>query len=122
MRAEGGRVLGAYMEANRLIQTTRPEMPVAIINTFLAIVLWGEDNNPPCLLKLSEQLGIPASSMSRHVRYLSDWERAGKPGCGWVVVDIHPQDTRQRVARLSRRGRYMADQIRRVLSEVHAIK
>lgn len=121
MRAGSGRFLEAYIEANRLIQLTRPEMPVTIVNTFLAIVLEENDTAPPCLLELSKKLGIPASSMSRHVRYLSDWERVGKPGCGWVIIDIHPHDNRQRVAKLSRKGRLMADQIRRVLTIVRSV-
>lgn len=119
MHANGERFLEAYIEANKLIQTGRPEMPLTIANTFLAVVLWGDgdDKDPPCLLKLSQQLGMAPQSMSRHVRYLSEWERRNVPGCGWISIEPHPQDARQRVARLTRRGHLIADRIRKVLAD-----
>lgn len=112
------RLLEAHMEANRLMQTGRPEMPISVMNTFLAIILRESEGQAerPCLLDLSVELGLPATSMSRHVRYLGEFERRGVPGCGWVSVSIHPKDGRQRVVQLTRKGKAVADRLRRTLN------
>jgi DNA-binding MarR family transcriptional regulator len=118
MRSKTERLLQAYMEANRLIQTGRPEMPITIMNTFLAIALWGDqgETNPPSLLELSNRLGTSPNNMSRHLRYLGEFERRGVPGCGWVSVEIYPEDRRQKVASLTRKGRIMDESIGRLLT------
>ncbi len=81
MTSNDDHIFKAYIEANRVLQTGRPEMPVTVMNTFLAIVLMGDrgETTPPSLGELSNRLGISATNMSRHLRYPGDFERFGVP-------------------------------------------
>jgi DNA-binding transcriptional ArsR family regulator len=107
--------LKGYFEANRTIMAERDEIPATIINTFLGVVIWGEHQGskgePLTLKELSERVGLPYTTVSRHLRYLGDYERLGVPGLGLVRTDIYPLNRRQKVATLTPKGKALASRL-----------
>jgi len=57
-------------------------------DTLLGAILWGypRQDEPFTLGELGERIGLPRTTISRHLRYLGDFERHGVKGCGWVKV------------------------------------
>lgn len=115
------RALRAYLEANRRIQAEQTNanqyIPVNILNSFLGVALWGDDDKgePMPLEHIAERLGIPPTTLSTHLRYLSDRYRGDKDGLGLVEIEIYPLNRRMRTARLTRKGRTIADQLAYIL-------
>jgi DNA-binding transcriptional ArsR family regulator len=111
--------LKGYFEANRTIMAEREEIPSTIINTFLGVVIWGEHQGskgePLTLKELSERVGLPYTTVSRHLRYLGDYERTGVPGLGLVRTDIYPLNRRQKVATLTAKGKALASRLEHAL-------
>lgn len=115
------RLLRAYLEANRRVQAEQAEqsqyIPVAILNTFLGVVLWGYDasGDPVPLEEIAEKVGITPQTMSTHLRYLGDRYREGKEGMGLVELDTYLLNRRMKVARLTRKGRLLVEQLAFIL-------
>lgn len=94
------------------------ELPVSILRTFLAVCIWGGDDmsrEPLKLQDLAERINAPVTTVSRHLRYLGDWERLGVPGMGLVRTDIYPLNRRQKVASLTPKGELVAAQMRKAI-------
>jgi DNA-binding transcriptional ArsR family regulator len=106
--------LRAYFEANRRVLAEADEMPVSILNTFLGVALWGYDRqkgDPLTIQELSEKVGLPYTTVSRHLRYLGDYYRADRPGLDLVGTEIYAMNRRQKIAFLTTRGRALAEQL-----------
>lgn len=59
--------------------------------------------------ELSEKVGLPYTTVSRHLRYLGDFERTGVEGLGLVRTDIYVMNRRQKVVSLTTKGKAMRD-------------
>lgn len=110
--------LVSLVDACDIIMGQSDEIPVSIFKTFLGVCVWGGEgaaNQPLQLQELAEKVGAPVTSVSRHLRYLGDWERIGVEGMGLVRTDIYQLNRRQKVASLTPKGVRVAEQLRRAV-------
>jgi DNA-binding MarR family transcriptional regulator len=108
------------MEANRVLMEIREECPLSIMNTFLGIGIWGfepGEKEPFTIKELSEKIDLPYTTVSRHLRYLGDYERFGVPGAGLVATEIYPLNRRQKIVFLTERGRKIYDRVAYMLGD-----
>lgn len=107
--------LRRYFEANRLFMGLESEINAAIINTFLGVCIWSdkweERGVPLTISELSERLGQPFTSTSRHLRYLGDFQRMGVPGMNLVRTDIYKLNRRMKTVSLTMKGKAMRDKV-----------
>lgn len=106
------------MRAQRVLLGMRPEMSLAVATAFFAVAfLEAEERRkaPPTLKEVSVFADLPYSSISRHIRYLSDFERPGKPGANLVVMGTNPDNRRENQVRLTDAGRLLARQVIQLL-------
>lgn len=91
-----------------------PEMQMQTALAFLIIGEAGEDGIP--MLELQKDMGVASSTTSRNVSTLSDvhWRDPKKPGLGLIDRHEDPNDRRNKIVRLSAKGR-------RVLTTINAI-
>lgn len=105
----------AFFEANRLLMEIKAEMPISIVNTFLGCFLWRFNEQqagaPITILELSEKIGLPYTTVSRHLRYLGDWERTDVPGCGLVETEVYTLNRRQKIVKLTTKGKRIMDRL-----------
>ncbi|WP_230173174.1 hypothetical protein [Rhizobium sp. CECT 9324] len=114
--------LRAYLEANRRVQAAQTEdtqyIPITILNSFLGVALWGgltSKDEPTPLEVIAERLCITPQTLSTHLRYLGDKYRDGKEGMGLVELDTYVLNRRMKVAKLTPKGRALADQLMYIL-------
>lgn len=117
------RTFWAYLEANRRISAELPGadqyMTVAILNSFLGVVLWGGDDKEPIPLEaIADNLGIAPTTFNAHLSYLGERYRAGKPGMGLVALEPYLLNRRMKVVKLTRKGQVVADSLAYILSGV----
>lgn len=84
-----------------------PFMSAQVMEVFLTVCI-GEDLT---ILDLGHRLGIPKSTASRHVSYLGQIYRAGKPGLKLVETTETVSDRRTKTIRLTDKGRALRDEI-----------
>ena len=114
MQAHHTHPLRGYFEANRTIMALRAEIPATIINTFVGVALWGHEDErkePITIKELSERVGLPYATVSRHLRYLGDFERLGVEGMGLVKTDTYLMNRRQKIVSLTREGKALRDRM-----------
>ncbi|UIY29208.1 hypothetical protein LZK73_21990 [Neorhizobium galegae] len=118
--------LRAYLEANKRVQAAQTDdtqyIPVTILNSFLGVALWGASNDkgdPVPLEVIADRLGITPQTLSTHMRYLGDKYREGKEGMGLVELDTYVLNRRMKVAKLTHKGRQLADQLVYILRGTH---
>ncbi|WP_223478551.1 ArsR family transcriptional regulator [Oricola indica] len=114
------RTLQGYLDANLVMLSLKGEINASIINTFLGVALWGgihDGEEPLTLHELASRIGLSETTVSRHLRYLGDWERQEKPGMGLVKTDTYPRNRRQKVASLTTKGVHLRDQLLAVLPD-----
>lgn len=111
----------ALFEVNRLLMDQRPEMPISIVNTLLGCFLWKHSEDQPgtpiTILELSEKIGLPYTTVSRHLRYLGEEERTGVPGLGLVETEVYLLNRRQKTVKLTHKGRALMDRLRYILGD-----
>ena len=81
--------LRALLEVNRMFIAEQREINAALIATFLGVALGGRDTGSGRQLSMRElagQVGLPPTTVSRHVRYLGPGIREGEEGLGLVVT------------------------------------
>jgi len=109
----------AYFEANRRLVAETREIPVAVAMSFLAVAIWegGKDQNgePMTLEELAVKVGVSATTMSQHLRYLGDRYREGRPGLGLVDTEEYRPNRRKKVFYLTPRGRGLIRQLDLIL-------
>lgn len=120
---QSSRVFRAYLEANRRISAevvgADQYMTIAILNSFLGVVLWGGDDKEPTPLEvIAKNLGIAPTTFATHLAYLGEHYRKGKPGMGLVYLEPYLLNRRMKVAKLTRKGRSVADSLAYTLSGV----
>ena len=106
--------LRKIFEANRLFMDKRQEINASLINTFLGVCIWGEDPKGATEISITElaaKIGLPETTVSRHVRYLGQQERVGVEGMGLLDTKVHPIDRRRKIVFLTRGGRNLRDQL-----------
>lgn len=120
---KSSKVFRAYLEANRRITAEvvgdDQYMTVAILNSFLGVTLWGGDDKEPVPLEeIAKQLHIAPTTFATHLAYLGERYRKGKPGMGLVALEPYLLNRRMKVARLTQKGRAVADSLAYILSGV----
>lgn len=84
-----------------------PEIQAQTVLTYL-LVAAAPDKEPPSMKELERRLGISSSSVSRNVAALSEMHRLGKPGHDLVEAYEDPMDRRNKLVRLTPKGRTLA--------------
>lgn len=95
-------------------------IPVTVLNSFLGVVIWSVDERgePVPLEVMAERLGITPQTFSTHLRYLGDRYREGKEGMGLIELDTYILNRRMKVAKLTQKGKLLADQLLYILKGV----
>lgn len=99
------------LHINRLFMASQKEITIALISTFLGVAIWYEEHSAGSRLSLGDlarRLGLPASTVSRHLRYLGERQRKGVPGMGLVEVMTTDDDARRKWVRLTPSGKELA--------------
>lgn len=118
------RHLRAFFEANRVVVSTSDtgHIPVSVVVTFLGVALWedevDDEGEPLTLEGLAARVGMTATTISQHLRYLGDWYRQGKPGLQLVETEVYEHNRRKKVFRLTPRGRGLARQLELVIRKL----
>lgn len=84
-----------------------PQMPLHFLQTFLLVA----SMESITYRQIEEELSLTNSSVSRTLNALGDRHRKGDRGHGLVEVFIDPGEGRRYRARLTKRGRALAQQI-----------
>ncbi|WP_150526784.1 hypothetical protein [Roseibium sediminis] len=108
------KALKGFFEANRVFLASRDEINATLINTFLGVALYGherDDKEPLTIKELSEKVSLPYTTVSRHLRYLGDFERTGVEGMGLVKTDIYILNRRQKIVSLTTKGKGVRDRL-----------
>lgn len=122
MATKGILNLRIVFEINRMFMELEHEINAPIMNTFLGVALWGEDekaDDPLSIRELATKIGLAETTVSRHLRYLGDQRRIGVEGLGLVELEIHPVDRRQRIVKLTRKGRNLRERLLYLFGEDH---
>ncbi|POO56171.1 hypothetical protein [Agrobacterium rosae] len=105
------KILQAQLEASLFMsgQSEGLMMPVTVLSSFLGAALYGVHNaryskDVMSLEELGDIVGIPPTSMSTHLRYLSHKYREGKEGMGLVFLAPHPENGRKKTFGLTQSG------------------
>lgn len=96
----------------------RDEMPLSVFKTFLGVAMWGQEgkgDQPLPMSELAARIGLPHQTVSRHLRYLGDFERPGDPGLGLVEQVEYPLNRRMKTTRLTPKGRALAKRLSSVV-------
>ena len=112
--ARSDQMLRQLFEANRRVLAEAPDMTLSVFSTFLGVALWGGSSrteDPLTFRELGEHIGLPYTTVSRHLRYLGEWQRPGVPGLGLIKTDTWVLNQRQKTAALTPRGKALADQL-----------
>lgn len=106
-----------YFEANRLALELGEDLPITILNTFLACAMWGADTkskDPLTIKELALKIGLPYTTVSRHLRYL-DYTKRGAvkdgTGLGLVTTEVSTFDRRQKMVFLTPKGKTFLDRL-----------
>ncbi|WP_210092396.1 MarR family winged helix-turn-helix transcriptional regulator [Ruegeria sp. HKCCSP346] len=83
------------------------EMPV---QQMLCLV-WVANNEGKSQKELRDSLGMASSTASRNLNALADYHRLGKPGLGLVEMADDFRDRRQKVVRLTPKGRTLMNEV-----------
>lgn len=101
-----------------LMLDARDEMPVSMMKTFLGVAIWGSRDGRKdqlTMMELADKIGLPSTTVSRHLRYLGDEERPGKAGADLVRSALNPLDRRQRLVFLSPKGVALMNNVKKAM-------
>lgn len=98
--------LRALLEVNRMFVAEQREINAALIATFLGVALGSRqvEERHVSMRELARQVGLPPTTVSRHVRYLGPGIREGEEGMGLVELVPSPDDGRAKHIRLTLKG------------------
>lgn len=106
------RALAGLVEVNKTFMSLEHEINAALMTTFLAVALWGTDreaSDPFTISDVALKVGLPGSTISRHLRYLGASRRQGVPGLGLVEVWPVEEDARQKAVGLTPEGKHLRE-------------
>lgn len=102
------------LEVNRTFMALEHEINAALMSTFLAVAVWSEgreESVPLTIVELAKRVGLPGSTVSRHLRYLGKRRRKGVPGLGLVDTALSGDDARQKAVSLTPEGMALRDRL-----------
>jgi len=109
----------AYFEACRRMMMEHKDLPLSVTLTFVGVALWerrpDHEGEPTTLEELAVKVGIPATTISQHLRYLGDHYREGRPGLGLVETEEFRHNRRKKVFHLTSKGRGLIRQLDMIL-------
>lgn len=106
--------LHGLFEANRAALGIAGEINVSLWTTFIGVALWGHNDkkrDPLTFNALGRKIGLPYTTVSRHMRYLGEWRQPGVPGLGLIKADIWVLNQRQKYAYLTPKGQRLVEQM-----------
>lgn len=106
------------LRVNQAFMELRSEMNLSLMSAFIAAIIRhpeDRDAEAPTIKELSELAGVPYTSMSRHLRYLGEKERIGKPGLKLVEVRENPENKREKLVYLTEDGKRLSDKILKLI-------
>lgn len=106
--------LAKIMHVTDEVLKLREEMPLTVFKTFLGVALWGQEGRegvPLPMVELARNIELPHQTVSRHLRYLGEFERPGVPGMGLVEQLENPLNRRQKLTRLTPKGKALAKKL-----------
>jgi DNA-binding MarR family transcriptional regulator len=106
--------LAKIMQVTDEVLKIREEMPLTVFKTFLGVALWGQNSKegkPLPMTELAHHIDLPHQTVSRHLRYLGEFERPGVPGLGLVEQVEYPLNRRMKTTRLTAKGRALAKRL-----------
>ena len=106
--------LRALLEVHRMFIAEQREINAALIATFLGVALGSRDTGAGrqvSMRELGQQVGLPATTVSRHARYLGPGIREGEEGLGLVELIPSPEDGRSKHVRLTLKGEALLGRI-----------
>lgn len=110
------RELLVLIRINQLFIERQREISAAIVGTFLGVTFWDFDGaRPLSISELATELGLPNTTVSRHLGYLGAGWREEKEGLGLVYTEAHPEDGRAKTIHLTQAGRDLRDRILKLL-------
>jgi DNA-binding MarR family transcriptional regulator len=101
------RVVKSTLNAFKPFRSLRATMPMQYVTTFLAVAA-DEDQN---VTTYAKRVGISQSLMTRHLSDLGAINRSHKEGFGLVEADVDAMDRRNRLIRLSAKGKHVVHEI-----------
>jgi DNA-binding MarR family transcriptional regulator len=101
--------LDQLARALALFAVLDPQMPLHFLQTFLVVAQAPEGS--VTYREIEEALSLTNSSVSRTLNALGERHRTGDRGHGLVEVFIDPGEGRRYRARLTKRGRALAQQL-----------
>jgi DNA-binding MarR family transcriptional regulator len=115
------KAIRAYYMANQRILTDYPDIPASALNTYLGIILTvmgSKEQEPVTIKELATRLGLPYTTMSRHIRFMmvKPVQVGRKDGPGWVDTTINLLDRRERDVVLTPKGKRLAAQLVAILA------
>ncbi len=102
-------VLSGLRNQIELFRTLDPEIQAQGLSTFLTIAM--SDPVPISMRDLAEAVGIAQSSCSRNVASLGQIHRHGRPGHQLVESYEDPMDRRNKLVKLTPKGRRFAQML-----------
>lgn len=106
--------LRALFEALELTMVIREEVPASIVRTFLGVAMWSPhstETEPLTIRSLADKVGLPYQTVTRHVQYLSEYQRQGVEGANLVKTKEYIHDRRNKEVSLTPKGKTLAGQI-----------
>jgi DNA-binding MarR family transcriptional regulator len=112
-------LLTSYFRANQILIDTSRYLTAANVDTFLTVAMLEnrEDMSDGVRLRaIGEATGRNFTRVSHDMRSLGKGVRRGRPGAGLVETEIAPDNMREKVARLTPKGREVFGRLREALS------
>lgn len=101
--------LGRMFGAVGVLRAEWPEMPMQTAATFLAVATAKDETI--LMTDLLTIVGLPQSTLSKNVAYLCEWRKHEVPGMNVVETFPDPMNRRQKLVRLTPKGRLIASKI-----------
>lgn len=108
------RSLAGAVAVNKAFMALEHEISAALMNTFLVVAVWGKErdaSDPLTIAAIAEKVGMSASTISRHLRYLGASRRQGVPGLGLVETWPIEEDARQKAVGLTGEGKLFRENL-----------
>lgn len=95
----------------------RDEVPASVVRTFLGVAMWSPlatESDPLTIRTLADRVGLPYQTVTRHVQYLSEFQRRGVAGANRVKTKEYIHDRRNKEVLLTPKGKTLANQLENI--------